>query len=283
MSQPGYRIFFTSLLKITRFWNLFVIAIAQVFTAVFLIDEKTLSDLHLYAACLSTVLIAAGGYIINDYYDVKIDYINKPQRVVVGRSITRRIAIFFHVLFSSAGVLLGLYLSPWIGLVNACCVLLLWSYSNYLKRLPLAGNLAIAILTGASIVLIDLLYMTAHKSVVAYAVFAFFMTLIREVIKDMEDVQGDQQFGSMTVPIVLGMRRTKVLLYLLMAAFLVTAFVLNARWHTLPLVILVVVLPLPLAVLSLGLYKADTVKAFSRLSGWCKYIMLLGVLSMVYA
>src|SRR5688572_22737914 len=90
--------FIESMLKLTRFGNLVMIAFAQYFTAAFLIDKQTIFDPRLLLLSLSTVAIAAAGYIINDYYDVKIDYINKPERVVVGKSITRRFAILFHVI-----------------------------------------------------------------------------------------------------------------------------------------------------------------------------------------
>src|SRR5690349_23745541 len=92
------RNFIQSFLKLTRFWNLLIIAIAQYFTAAFLIGlhKQIFFDFNFFLLCLSTVLIAAGGYIINDYYDVKIDFINKPERVVVGNGITRRYAILFH-------------------------------------------------------------------------------------------------------------------------------------------------------------------------------------------
>ena len=112
------RSFIESLLKLTRFGNLMIIALAQYFTAGFLIAMHTLNDLKLFLLTLSTITIAAGGYIINDYYDVKIDYINKPDRVVIGKSITRRYAILFHILLSAFGIVLGLYLSWRIAAVN---------------------------------------------------------------------------------------------------------------------------------------------------------------------
>ena len=96
-----------SLLKLTRFGNLIIIGFAQYFTAACLIGVYTLNDIRLFLLTCSTVLIAAAGYIINDYYDVKIDYINKPDRVIIGRTITRRYAILFHVVLSVTGIFIG--------------------------------------------------------------------------------------------------------------------------------------------------------------------------------
>src|SRR3954471_5724642 len=100
-----------SLLRISRFWNLLIIAVAQYFTVAFLVDYHKLLDWHLLALSASTTIIAAAGYIINDYYDVKIDLINKPERVVVGRGVSRRHAILLHSGLSVIGILLGLILS----------------------------------------------------------------------------------------------------------------------------------------------------------------------------
>jgi len=115
---PRTKMFVASFLRLTRIWNLLIIALAQYFTAAYLVDSETIRNPRLFLLSVSTMLIAAAGYIINDYYDVKIDFINKPDRVVVGRSITRRYALFLHGIFSGMGILIGIYLSLWIGAVN---------------------------------------------------------------------------------------------------------------------------------------------------------------------
>ncbi|AYB30869.1 geranylgeranylglycerol-phosphate geranylgeranyltransferase [Chryseolinea soli] len=274
--------FVESLFKLTRFGNLVIIAFAQYFTARFLIGPQTFTDVHLAILSLSTVSIAAAGYIINDYYDVKIDYINKPERVVIGKQITRRYAILFHVVLSSAGILLGVILSWRIGAVNVFSVFLLWLYSNSLKRLPFVGNLTVAMLTGLSIYVVDLYYGTHSAMVIIYAAFAFFMTLVREIIKDMEDLKGDNTFGCRTLPIVLGMRRTKVIIYAILAIFSATVFALNVLYEALPLQYYVVFLFIPLLWLFYRLLRADMKKDFAWLSAFCKVIMLLGISSMAF-
>src|SRR5690606_19798788 len=145
--------------------------------------------------------------------------INKPERVVIGKSITRRYAILYHTLLSAAGVLLGFILSWKIAAVNIASANILWWYSNSLKRQPFIGNFVVALLTGIAIWLVDSLYKTGHMLIITYASFAFFITLIREIIKDMEDLKGDLTFGCQTLPIVWGMRRTKYVIYVILAAF----------------------------------------------------------------
>lgn len=276
------RSFFHSLLKLTRFGNLVIIALTQYFTAGFLIGMHTLNDVRLLLLAVSTISIAAGGYIINDYYDVKIDYINKPNRVVIGKSITRRYAILFHVLLSTIGVALGTYLSIGIGIVNAVSVFLLWLYSNNLKRLPFIGNVTVAFLTGLAVIVVDLFYRTNNSLVVIYALFAFFITLVREVIKDMEDLKGDNSFGCKTLPIIWGIRKTKLLLYVILVTFAGIVVILNQLYRALPFKYHLIFLFVPLLWLVYRLIRADMKKDFTRLSIFCKVIMMLGILSMAF-
>jgi 4-hydroxybenzoate polyprenyltransferase len=269
------------LLRIARFWNLLIIAIAQYFTVAFLVDPKLVYDWHLFALSTSTLLIAAGGYIINDYYDVKIDLINKPERVVVGRGISRRYAILLHIVLSTAGIFLGLILNWKIGAVNFFSVFMLWWYSNMLKRLPFVGNFLVAFLTGGAIAIPWLLYPFAGKTnILIYAMFAFFVTLVREIIKDMEDLKGDNTFGCKTLPIVWGLRKTKNAIYFLTISFVSSVFIIDALVEKLPMTYFAVFLFAPVAWLVIRLVRADTKKDFYRLSVLCKVIMLFGVFSM---
>lgn len=279
--------FLASLLKLTRFGNLLIIALAQYFTAGYLVGVDTLDDSRLFFLSVSTIVIAAAGYIINDYYDVKIDYINKPDRVVIGKSIPRRYAILFHVVLSGLGVLLGFYL--WwktrmlrIPAINILSVFLLWWYSNSLKRMPFVGNLTVAILTGLSILIVDALYRTGSALIIIYALFAFFMTLVREIIKDIEDLKGDNTFGCRTLPITMGIRKTKIVVYVILGIFSVTVLVLNFFYEALPLKYYLIFLFLPLLWFTYRLFRADMKNDFSILSSFCKIIMVLGILSMAF-
>ena len=259
-----------------------IIGFAQYFTASFLIGKETIHDYRLFLLSVSTVVIAAAGYIINDYYDVKIDYINKPDRVVIGKNITRRFAILFHVLLSVAGISIGLYLSWWLAAVNVLSVFLLWLYSNNLKRLPFIGNVSVALLTGLAIYVVDVLYRTQNSLVIIYSVFAFFMTLVREIIKDIEDLKGDNTFGCKTLPIVLGIRKTKIVIYIVIVLFSICVFVLNYWYEALPFQYYLIFLFVPVIWLLFRLFRADMKKEFSFLSTFCKVIMLLGILSMAF-
>lgn len=247
-----------------------------------LVGRETLLDWRLFVLSLSTTSIAAAGYIINDYYDIKIDLVNKPERVVIGRGITRRYAILFHTLLSFFGIGLGLLLNWRIGVINFASVFLLWWYSNDLKRHPFIGNFVVALMTGIAVMIIDAVYNTGNILILIYAIFAFFMTLIREIVKDMEDLKGDHTFGCRTLPIVWGFRKTKFFIYGILLLFTLSVLLLNFLYTRLPeYYFLIFLFPL-LLILLFKLISADTKKDFAWLSGFCKVIMILGILSLAF-
>jgi 4-hydroxybenzoate polyprenyltransferase len=272
---------FTSFLQLTRFWNLLIIGMAQYFTAIFLIDKNAWQDLNLFLLASSTILVAAAGYIINDYHDTKIDYINKPDKVLVGKKILRRVAMLSHLILSLAGILLGFYLSNKIGLLNFFAVLFLWLYSINFKRQPFIGNFVVATLTGLSIVVVEVYYNTGSILVIIYGIFAGAITLIREIIKDMEDLQGDNTFGCKTLPIIWGIRRTKAFIYTLMFLFAFIVIMLNHLYVGVSWIYFFFFLYVPSAWLLYKLHKADTKIQFHHLSQICKVIMLMGIISMM--
>jgi 4-hydroxybenzoate polyprenyltransferase len=270
-----------------RLPNLLIIVLTQYFTAIFLIGAQQpvlryLMDVRLFLLSLATVCIASAGYIINDYYDIKIDYLNRPRRVVVGKRMRRRTAMVMHWSLNVLGVLIGLVVSFKLGFINLVAAFLLWFYSNHLKRLPFLGNVTVALLTSLSILILLILYPNREKLVLIYAVFAFFINLIREIIKDMEDWKGDKAFGCRTLPIVWGIRYTKYFIY-----FLMIVFILLLSWMTIELdndfiKIYFALLSLPGAFFVQKLIRSDTTEDFYYLSGFSKMIMLSGIFSMLF-
>ena len=278
---------FVGFLKLARFPNLLIIGLSQYLAVIFLVAypevwSEKLYDLHLFLLSSSTIMVAAAGYIINDYYDVKIDYVNKPDKVVVGKLIKRRIVLFSHAALNVLGILIGFYLSLYVGIINFIAGFLLWLYSNKLKRMPFIGNLVIAALAGLSIFVIGVYYRQNFNLLLNYAVFAFSINLVREVIKDMEDLRGDMRFGSKTLPIVWGLRKTKYFLYGLIALFIYILFYLSHQLQNEILNLFFMLLIVPIVYLIYLLYRADSQKRFHRLSTFCKMLMLAGISSMIF-
>ncbi|GAB5524316.1 MAG: geranylgeranylglycerol-phosphate geranylgeranyltransferase [Roseivirga sp.] len=280
LAKPSY-VF--NYLKMIRALNLVMVGLTQYVTAIFLLGggnswQDILRDKGFLLMVSSTVIITSAGYLINDYYDIKIDYVNKPQRVQVGRLLKRRWVIAGHTVLNLLGIAIGFYISPVIGIINFGAAFFLWLYSNLLKRLPFVGNLVIALLTGTTLFLVGEYFGEKEYLIFTYAVFAAFITLIREIIKDMEDLKGDEKFGCKTLPIIWGIANTKKFIYLLIFVFGITVMLMIGSIS----VVLPIILTITLIFLIFALAKADTVREFHRLSTFCKVIMLLGVISMIW-
>jgi 4-hydroxybenzoate polyprenyltransferase len=303
--------------RLLRWPNLVFIAITQIlfhYCIVLPAANSHAFPLHLqqhlfWLIVAASVFIAGAGYIINDYFDINIDQVNKPDRMVVDRIITRRMAIFWHLVFSGIGVLLSVYVgytlhNPLVAIGNILCVVLLWVYSTTYKRKMIIGNVLISLLT-AWVILIMLVaelpgwwnsIITAadtQASVarltrigVLYAAFAFIISLIREVVKDMEDMEGDRRAQCKTLPIVYGVNASKVfagtwLAILIVMLIVMQTYVLIFQWWYASLYLLITV-TVPLLLLFNHLFKATNTTQFAQLSSKLKWIMLGGICSMVF-
>ncbi|MBO3271370.1 geranylgeranylglycerol-phosphate geranylgeranyltransferase [Hymenobacter defluvii] len=232
---------------------------------------------------LATLCVAAAGYIINDYYDVKIDAVNRPGRLVIGRLINRRHAMMAHLILSGIGIVVAGVLSPLLGLVHVGSALLLWGYSVRFKRVALAGNASIATLTAALVLLPELQARTGQAGPWGYALAAFLLTMVREIVKDVEDMRGDAQHDCRTLPILWGVSRAKwVAGAFLICLLLLTSGAISESLQTGYLWLgawLIALCLLPMLALGYQLRRADRRRHFAQLSAWCKWIMLAGVLS----
>ena len=252
----------------------------------------------------ASLFIGAAGYIINDYFDINIDEVNKPEKMIVDKVISRRWAIAWHFIFSITGILLTIFALPlfekwYLILGNILCILLLWFYSTTFKRKLLIGNIAISILTAWTILLIFFSKVSISDAfdpdhsgqpkffrfAFLYAGFAFIISLIREAIKDIEDMPGDARYGCKTMPIVWGVQASKVfaavwLVVLIGAIAIVQFYVLHSGWWWSALYSLLLLVG-PLLWLLNQLYKAQNSKDFNAISKAIKLIMLVGILSML--
>tara|TARA_Y100000813_G_scaffold186394_1_gene158954 strand:+ start:84 stop:944 length:861 start_codon:yes stop_codon:yes gene_type:complete len=275
--------FIYNYLKLIRAINLFMVGLTQYVTALFLLStngdwSEILNDVNFFLMVSATVMITSAGYLINDYYDIKIDFVNKPDRVVVGKELRRRWVILGHTALNITAIAIGFYISIPIGIIMFGAAFMLWLYSNQLKRLAFIGNFVVAILTGTTLILVAEYFHERAYIIACYAIFAAYITLVREIIKDTEDMKGDARFGCKTIPIVMGVAKTKWVIYAIMVAFEITVVIL--LWNM--SVLLPVILGITLLLLGFGVQRADTVKQFHNLSTYCKIIMLLGVLSMIW-
>lgn len=302
---------FTAFLKLIRWPNLVFIALTQILFVYCVVQPvytaagkvPVVSGNSFWLLCLSSVLIAAAGYIINDYFDLNIDLINKPDKLVVEKIIPRRWTIFLHLLLSAIGILIGVYLDVttpiiFLSIANAACVLCLFIYSISLKKKLLAGNVLISLLTAWVVLVItwcefvsfphtqgvDIARISRYTFL--YAGFAFVISIIREVIKDMEDIEGDRRYGCTTMPIVWGIRASKIfvavwLVVLISVLIALQFYVLAFKWWV-SAVYCVIFIIAPLINIFRDLFKASQPQDFHRLSTKVKLVMFTGILSLIF-
>ena len=272
--------------ELVRWKNLLIIVLTQYMARVFLVGKgqsplESMMDWKQFLITLSTIMVAAAGYIINDYFDIKIDQVNKPKKVVIGRFIRRRHAMFAHQVLNVSAAVISFTISHKVFLVTVVAMTLLWLYASVFKKRPFIGNFLVAGLTGASLVVMSVYYSANDLLINIYAVFAFGITLIREIIKDIEDICGDKKFGSSTLPIIWGIRKTKYLLFFFMSGFIASVFYMGLALGNEQLMFAFLILSIPFFYLGFQLYFADRKQHFAKLSFWTKIIMVLGVMSML--
>lgn len=279
--------FIEGFLKLIRINNLIILFFTQYFTAIFLIDPefralRLSKDYALMLVALSTLFIAAAGYLINDYHDVKIDAINRPQRILVGKILRRREMLLVYSILNLIALVMGFLVSYKILAIHIVSISSLWFYSAHLKKTPFWGNLLIAFLTALSILIIAVYYNSNYLFVGLYASLAFFVSLIREIIKDIEDVKGDSAYGRHTLPIIYGQRGAKRFIYVIAFFFLVSLFAFDFLIDLWSFWIIGIIISIETLSLLYFIYWADTKDKFHFCSNFCKAILLSGVISMIW-
>ncbi|MAN59313.1 MAG: prenyltransferase [Flavobacteriaceae bacterium] len=250
---------------------------------------------------LATLSIAAGGYVINDIYDREIDRINKPNRVWIGMAVSERRATQFYIVLTGLGVVLGFYVShaidkPGFASIFVVIAAALYIYTSYLKSILLVGNIAISMLVSLGLLIVpifDLLPVTnvlnqaLHQEVfillLYYAAFAFGLNFIREIVKDLQDIDGDKNGGRNTLPIAIGRSRTVTFVWGLAVLHVIGVLTymygeIYAR-QTLVLYFLFLVVA-PLLYFCVKCYGAKRKAEFAQLAIVAKIIFLTGLSSL---
>lgn len=251
---------------------------------------------------LSTLCIAAAGNIINDIYDTETDAINRSSKVIIGKSISEKTAYTLFFTFNIIGVLIGFYLSNLVGRSNFFAIFvlisgLLYIYASYLKQSLLLGNILISVLVSLSILIVGVFelipvitaqnqttQLTFFKILMDYAIFAFLINLVREITKDIEDIDGDYKSGMNTLPIAIGRERaSKVVFALTVVVLFVVVYYLVTYLLKFEVIIayFVILIIAPLIYISVKAFGAKTKKHYQHLSNMLKLVMLFGMLSML--
>ena len=262
--------------------------------------DLALTDFNYILLVIATVCIAAGGYVINNIMDQDTDEIAKPQNRVVGVSISETVAYNWYIGLTIVGVGIGFYLSnviykPTFASMFILVATLLYMYATSFKQIPVLGNVVVALMLSTSIIIIGLFDILpaidvdnrfrmkeAFDILMHYAIFAFIINLIREIIKDLEDMDGDYQSGINTLPIAIGVQKTKIIVGVLTVISIgILAYYVNSNLFELDYVVYYAMILIvgPLIYFGVKLLNASTKKEFYHLSLVLKIILFFGILS----
>lgn len=263
--------------------------------------DVTLTLLDFALLVIATLCIAAAGNIINDIYDVEIDRINKPNKVLIGKKISEQTANRLYIVLTTVGVVIGFYLSNRIGKPSFAALFIVFSallylYSSYLKGMFLVGNILVSFLVAMSLIIVPLFDLlpaitvenqstqsAVFKIVLNYALFAFFINLIREIVKDLQDINGDKKGGMNTLPIAIGRKRTVKLVFILsVLAVLGVVFYMYEKLYNIQVLMLYFLFAIvaPLLYFCIKSWDAKTDQDYAFLSNLLKIIMFLGICSL---
>ena len=293
-----------SFFYLIRYKNLLMVLLTMILTKYALINsfisDPSLTSIDFIILSLSILFITAGGYIINDLYDIEADTINKPLKVYISKSISKKNAWVIYFLSSTLGVTLGIYLSiikniDFLSFYFIGTTLLLFLYSLLLKKLVFIGNLCISLLVALPIYLLYkfdsnnitisniLQYFLLSIVIFYYMFFAFLTTMIREIIKDIEDINGDYIVKLKTLPILIGKTRARNISIFLSLVLLLFLFLVSSNYFISNKYFLGIIMLMLSTVVVYFIFKswiATTKKQFQYLSNLMKLIMFIGILSM---
>ncbi|MDD3860488.1 MAG: geranylgeranylglycerol-phosphate geranylgeranyltransferase [Bacteroidales bacterium] len=305
--------------KLIRWKNVLLVAITMfamkyaVIAPIYNIYEVQfgLSELGFMFLVLAAMFLMAGGNVINDYFDRKTDMINRPKRVLVGFSVKRRQVMFTHTVLNILGVLCGFVVAYiigkiWLGIFFIFVSLLLWTYSSELKRKVFIGNFVVALLTGFIPFLVAITeYYAFERSILAwtmdsihaikisfqticgFAVFAFLFNLIREIIKDCEDYEGDIATGVKSIPVVFSKKKAN---YIISALSFLSIVLIIFIWHVyfskllffkndiFSVFYIYSMIIFPGVIIAVSSLWGTSKLKYSHLSRLSKFIMVMGVL-----
>lgn len=262
----------------------------------------TLNDFNFFLLVLATICIAAGGYIINDVYDIETDRINKPNKLIINKYITEKTASTLFIILNVIGVGIGFYLSHGIGKPSFFAIFfiasaLLYIYSSSLKQIAVVGNIVVSIVVALSILLVGIFELipvitdnnkavqTTFINIIRdYAIFAFMINLVRELVKDIEDIDGDYKAGIETLPILIGRERANKIIVILslIPIFSISYYVITYLFkQELVVGYFLILVIAPLIYVSIKLFSAEQKAQYKHISLILKLVMLTGMLSLL--
>lgn len=267
-----------SYIKITRPINVFITFFVVV--VAILISQTEQINFHvILLASIAAGLVTAAGNTINDICDIETDKISHPNRVLVLKSLSKKEAIYFYNFLNTIAIIIASRLSDILLLIVFVSIIILYFYSYYLKKLPLIGNVIVAFLTGLTFIYGGFVSDNPVEAIVP-SVFAFLVNLIREIVKDIQDIDGDSKIGYKTFPIKYGVQKSKFLiLFIVVLLILFTLYPFITKLYKIEYFIIVMLLVNPVLILSVKLLFGKKLNKLSFVSSLLKIDMILGLIA----
>ena len=257
-----------------------IITFVSVIVAAFFCSPEEIAWFSVLLASFAAAFTLSAGNIINDIYDLGIDKVNRPERPLPSGKISKNSALILYFLFIAASLILSWFINLYAFMIVIIATILLVIYSKFLKRVLLVGNILIALLTGLVFIFGGVAVRNPSAAIIP-ALFAFLINFIREIVKDMQDVDGDKNAGVNTFPIRYGFQKSKILILLItFTLILYTLYPFVARLYKIEYFIIVMIIVNPILVFSLKiLIKDRSIKNLNMISNLLKLSMAFGLIA----
>lgn len=275
-----------SLISVVRGYNILVLILAQYLTSTFILArdlplKEVLFDPNLLFLVLATASVVAAGYIINNFYDSEKDLINRPHKTMLDRFVSQRTKLSVYFILNLAGIFFASYVSFRTVVFFSIYIFMIWFYSHRLKKLLFLGNLVASILTITPFFAIFVYYKNFETGIFVHAAFLYLIVVMRELVKDLENMKGDLLQGYSTIPVVYGERLSKKLLFGLALLSLIPAYLLITQFEIGKMVYFFYAAIVLLGIFLLFLFFSRSKWQYLLLHNLLKFIIVAGIFSIL--
>ena len=276
----------SALLSLIRWYNIFFLALSQYLAVIFILNKptqwaQTLSNPHLHLIVFASLFCVAGGYIINNFYDLEKDLINRPNKTIYEKIVRQSTSLRLYFLFNFIAALLAISVSFNVLIFFTAFTFLLWFYSHKLKKITFVGNLSASLLAITPFFATFLYYHLEDLLIITYVSFILLIIFIRELIKDLRALKGDVIIGYPTLPVRLGIAKTKTLITIFALSGLVPVGLILYKTNFGQISYYLVVGQLLMLASLFLLFRAQNRKDYSRLNKVYRILIIGGIFSLI--
>ena len=275
---------FFSLFSVIRIYNILIIVTAQYLTSIFILSPNTdiikiIFDPYLFLIILCSSIAIGSGYIINNFYDEEKDLINRPIKYNIDKAVKKNTKLKFYLFLNFVVIALAFLISYRAIIFFSLYIFFLWLYSHKLKRILFIGNLFYSILTVTPFFAILLYYKNIDLIIVAYALFLFFIILLKDITKDLKNLVGDFSLNYQTIPVVFGEKFTKAIITLITTVNIILVLNLYLNFNRGLMEIFYFLSIVTLFLFLIKLYKSSNIHDYLFLHNILRFIITIGIIS----